>query len=124
MCAWVYPEWLRWFPVIEVFEVETSAPGWENQRLLSCFINENKGILDFRAEFIKVQNSEFTEIHIEVFKMNSSFALQNILRFFSSIKMKILFITEGLLEGGTDFVSLLTMTRMRPKCRSVGKFPL
>ena len=81
VCAWVFPEWLRWFPVIEVFEAETSAPGWANQRLLSCYLMENKGILDFRVEFIKVQNSEFIEIHTEIFKMNSSFALQNILRF-------------------------------------------
>ena len=81
MCAWVFPEWLRWFPVIEVFEVETSAPGWANQRLLSCFLMENNGILDFRVEFIKVQNSEFKEIHLELFKMNTTFALHKILRF-------------------------------------------
>ena len=86
VCAWVFPEWLRWFPVIEVFEAETSAPGWATQRLLSCYLMENKGILDFRVEFIKVQNSEFIEIHTEIFKMNSSFSLQNILRFSRRLK--------------------------------------
>ena len=81
VCAWVFPEWLRWFPVIEVFEVETSAPDWANQRLLSCFLKENDGIMDFMVEFIKVNNSEFIDIHLEVFKMNTTFALHKILRF-------------------------------------------
>ena len=40
------------------------------------------------------------------------------------VKLKIFDITEAFLEGGTDFVSLLTLARMRPRCRSVGKFPI
>ena len=82
MCAWVYPEWIRWFPWIEVFLAEISAPSWTTERLLSCSLNmEKNGKLEVLAEIITVQNSEFTEIHKQVFKMNQSFAIHQILRF-------------------------------------------
>ena len=88
MCAWVYPEWVRWFPWIEVFLAEITAPGWTTERLVSCVLNmENEGILEVTAEFITVQNSEFIEIHQQVFKMNNSLAIHEILR--SSVVYKI-----------------------------------
>ena len=89
MCAWVYPEWVRWFPWIEVFLAEITAPGWTSEkRLVSCVLNmENEGILEVTAEFITVQNSEFMEIHQQVFKMNNSLAIHEILR--SSVVDKI-----------------------------------
>ena len=82
MCAWVNPDWIRWFPWIEVFLAEISAPDWTKERLLSCFLNlENDGILEVTAEFITVENSEFIKIHKQVFKMNNSFDIHKILRF-------------------------------------------
>ena len=90
MCAWVYPEWVRWFPWIEVFLAEITVPGWPKERFVSCFLNmENEGILEVTAEFITVQNSEFIEIHKQVFKMNNSLAIHEILRFSVVDKIEI-----------------------------------
>ena len=123
VCVWIYPKWIRWFPLIEVFHVKISAPAWENERLISCFLKDKnrKGILDVRVEFVNIKNSEFRDIR--VFKTNNSFAIHKILRFPVDfifgfcIKMKPS-------EGGTDSASLLTLMRMRPRCLSMAKFQL
>ena len=81
VCVWIYPQWIRWYPLIEVFHLKTSAPAWENERLISCFLKDHnsKGFLGVRVEFVDMKNLEFRDIR--VFKTNNSFALHKILRF-------------------------------------------
>ena len=64
-----------------MFHVQTSAPAWENERLISCFLKDHnsKGILDVRVEFVNIKNLEFRDIR--VFKTNNSFTIPEILRF-------------------------------------------
>ena len=74
--------WIRWHYLVEVFQLETSAPEWENERLISVFLidKDRKGILDVNIEFINMKNSEFQKV-TRLFKMNYSFTIHKILRF-------------------------------------------
>ena len=81
VCVWIFPKWVRWYPLIEVFHVKTTDPAWENERLISCFLKDHnsKGFLGVRVEFVNMKSLEFGDIR--VFKTNNSFAIQKILRF-------------------------------------------
>ena len=82
VCLGIYPMWIRWHHLIEVFHLETSAPEWENGRLISCFIRDKdrKGILHVVLYFVNMKNSEFQKI-TGVFEINYSFTIHKILRF-------------------------------------------